>query len=56
VSYLVDRRVWCSKALADWVNIQYPPATTLRSDLGFCGYQPRVREHLQPKKSPSGRI
>jgi hypothetical protein len=43
------------KALADWVNIQYPPAATLRSDLGFCGYQPRVREHLQPKKSASGR-
>ena len=42
------------KALADWVNIQYPRATTLRSDLGFCGYQPQVREHLQPKKSPSG--
>lgn len=39
------------KALADWVNIQYPPATTLRSDLGFYGYQPVVREHLQPKKS-----
>ncbi len=43
------------KALVDWVNIQYPPATTLHSDLGFCGYQPPVREHLQPKKSPSGR-
>jgi hypothetical protein len=43
------------KALADWVKIQYPPATTLRSDLGFYGYQPRVREHLQPKKSPSVR-
>ena len=43
------------KALADWVNIQYPPATTLRSDLGFCGYQPPVQEHLQPKKSASGR-
>ncbi len=43
------------KALADWVNIQYPPATTLRSDLGFYGYQPRVQEHLQPKKSPSRR-
>ncbi len=43
------------KALVDWVNIQYPPTTTLRSDLGFYGYQPRVREHLQPKKSPSGR-
>lgn len=43
------------KALVDWVNLQYPPTTTLRSDLGFYGYQPRVREHLQPKKSPSGR-
>ena len=43
------------KALADWVNIQYPAATTLRSDLGFCGYHPPVREHLQPKKSRSGR-
>ncbi len=43
------------KALDDWVNIQYPPTTTLRSDLGFCGYQPRVCEHLQPKKSASGR-
>jgi hypothetical protein len=41
------------KALADWVNIQYPAATTLRSDLGFYGYHPRVHEHLQPKKSPS---
>ncbi len=40
------------KALADWVNIHYPPATTLRSDLGFYGYHPRVREHVQPKKSP----
>lgn len=39
------------KALVDWVKIQYPPATTLRSDLGFYGYHPRVREHLQPKKS-----
>jgi hypothetical protein len=43
------------KALVDWVKIQYPPATTLRSDLGFYGYHPRVREHLQPKKSPSRR-
>jgi hypothetical protein len=43
------------KALVDWVNIQYPPAATLRSDLGFYGYQPRVREHLQPKKSRSER-
>jgi hypothetical protein len=43
------------KALADWVDIQYPPATTLRSDLGFYGYQPPVREHLQPKKSQRAR-
>ncbi len=43
------------KALADWVNIQYPAATTLRSDLGFYGYRPLVREHMQPKKSPSRR-
>lgn len=43
------------KALAEWVNIHYPPATILRSDLGFCGYHPRVRDHLQPKKSASGR-
>lgn len=43
------------KALVDWVNIQYSPTTTLRSDLGFYGYQPRVREHLQPKKSRNGR-
>jgi hypothetical protein len=43
------------KALVDWVNIQYPPATTLRSDLGFYGYHPRVREQLQPKKSRSRR-
>jgi len=43
------------KALVDWVKIQYPPATTLRSDLGFYGYHPRVREHLQPKKSLSRR-
>jgi len=43
------------KALADWVDIHYPRAATLRSDLGFYGYQPRVREHLQPKKSPSER-
>jgi hypothetical protein len=42
------------KALADWVNIQYPPATILRSDLGFCGYQPPVRQHLQPKKVQAG--
>jgi hypothetical protein len=43
------------KALADHVDIQYPNDATLRSDLGFYGYTPRVREHLQPKKSPRTR-
>jgi hypothetical protein len=40
------------KALADHADIHYPSRTTLRSDLGFQGYRPEVREHLQPKKSP----
>jgi len=40
------------KTLADHVTIRYPSQSTLRSDLGFLGYAPRVREHLQPKKSP----
>jgi hypothetical protein len=43
------------KALADHVNIRYSNDATLRSDLGFQGYAPEVREHLQPKKSPSTR-
>lgn len=43
------------KALVDWGNSQYPLAPTLRSALGVYDYQPRVCEHLQPKKSPSGR-
>lgn len=43
------------KALADHVDIQYANDTTLRSDLGFYGYHPKVREHLQPKKSPRAR-
>lgn len=43
------------KALADHAQVAYPQATTLRSDLGFLGYQPTVREHLQPKKSPRRR-
>jgi hypothetical protein len=43
------------KALADYARIRYPTATTLRSDLGFLGYQPPVREHLQPKKSRNSR-
>jgi hypothetical protein len=28
-----------------------PKNATLRSDLGFNGYAPTVREHLQPKKA-----
>jgi hypothetical protein len=43
------------KPLADHAQIAYPKAATLRSDLGFLGYQPMVREHLQPKKSPRSR-
>ena len=43
------------KALADHAKVQYPKAATLRSDLGFLGYSPTVREHLQPKKSPRSR-
>ena len=39
------------KALADAAAIRYPTACTLRSDLGFLGYQPLVAHHLQPKKS-----
>lgn len=41
------------KAIADHVQIRYPQDCTLRSDLGFLGYAPQVKEHLQPKKSRS---
>lgn len=40
------------KTLVEHVAIRYPSQCTLRSDLGFLGYAPRVRKHLQPKKSP----
>ena len=43
------------KALADHVDIRFPKEATLRSDLGFLGYAPAVRTHLQPKKSPRTR-
>jgi hypothetical protein len=36
-------------ALAGYASIQYPKNATLRSDLGFYGWAPTVREHLQPK-------
>jgi hypothetical protein len=39
------------KALADYAKIQYPHNATLRSDSGFIGYAPDVRQHLQPKKN-----
>jgi hypothetical protein len=41
------------KTIADHVRIRYPKDCTLRSDLGFLGYAPPVRQHLQPQKSPS---
>jgi hypothetical protein len=41
--------------VADHVQIRYPKDATLRRDLGFYGYGPQVREHLQPKKSPKTR-
>ncbi len=43
------------KTVAEQAKIHYPKDTTLRSDLGFQGYAPEVREHLQPKKSPRTR-
>ena len=43
------------KTVAEQAKIRYPKDTTLRSDLGFQGYVPEVREHLQPKKSPRTR-
>jgi hypothetical protein len=40
------------KAIAEAAAIRYPRDCTLRSDLGFQGYHPRVGQHWQPKKSP----
>ena len=39
------------KTLADYVEIRFPKGATRRSDLGFLGYAPTVRAHLQPKKT-----
>lgn len=39
------------KAVAEHANIRYPKDALLRSDLGFQGYTPDVRQHLQPKKA-----
>lgn len=39
------------KAIADHAGVLYPVYMTLRSDLGFEGYAPDVRAHLQPEKN-----
>lgn len=41
------------KKAAEQAAIHYARDTTLRSDLGFQGYKPNVREHVQPKKNGS---
>lgn len=39
------------KKIADTEPIVYPPDATLYKDTGFQGYEPRVRQTQQPKKS-----
>jgi DDE superfamily endonuclease/Helix-turn-helix of DDE superfamily endonuclease len=39
------------KRIVEEAEIRYPKHCTLRSDLGFQGYQPDVEQHLQPKKN-----
>ena len=39
------------KTIVEDAAIRYPKNCTLRSDLGCQGYQPRVEQRLQPKKS-----
>jgi len=39
------------KKIADTEPIVYPPEVTLYKDTGFQGYEPRVRQTQQPKKS-----
>ena len=41
------------KTIIEEAEIRYPKNCTLRSDLGFQGYRPRVERSLQPKKSQS---
>jgi hypothetical protein len=41
------------KTIVETAEIRYPTHCTLRSDLGFQGYHPRVGQSLQPKKNPS---
>lgn len=40
------------KKIADNERIAYPRKATLRKDTGFQGYEPRVAQTHQPKKSP----
>ena len=41
------------KKIVDTEPIDYPPATILYKDTGFQGYEPKVRQTHQPKKSPA---
>jgi Helix-turn-helix of DDE superfamily endonuclease/DDE superfamily endonuclease len=41
------------KKVADGERIRYPRRATLLTDTGFQGYEPRVRQTGQPKKSPA---
>jgi hypothetical protein len=40
------------KKVAEVEGIRYPHQSTLLKDTGFQGYEPRVRQTRQPKKSP----
>src|SRR5262245_34425883 len=40
------------KKVAEVDGIRYPRRATLLKDTGFQGYEPRVRQARQPKKSP----
>jgi hypothetical protein len=40
------------KKVADREQIAYPRTATLRKDIGFQGYEPKVKHSYQPKKSP----
>jgi hypothetical protein len=41
------------KKIVDTEPIGYPPDTILYKDTGFQGYEPKVRQTHQPKKSPA---
>lgn len=42
------------KKMADEEAISYPKQTRLQKDTGFQGYEPKVKESLQPKKTTQG--